>query len=69
MSSPWGRSPELRRCRQGPPRSSISIRAVPVDSWQRTVKVLPLDWVWMMALAASSLAMKMMSSAAGQPAR
>jgi len=30
MSSPWGRPPGFRR-RQGPPRSSTSILAVPVD--------------------------------------
>ena len=41
----------------------------PGDSWQRTVKVLPRDRVCRMALAASSSAMRTMSSAAGQPSR
>jgi hypothetical protein len=38
-------------------------------SWQRTVKVRPRDWVCKMALAASSSAMRMRSSAAGQLCR
>jgi hypothetical protein len=68
MSSPWGRSQGLRG-RQGPPRSSTSIRTCPGLAWQRTVKVLPRDWVWMMALAASSLAIRIVSAAAGEPVR
>jgi tetratricopeptide (TPR) repeat protein len=68
MSSPWGRSPRGRG-RHGPPMSSTSIRAARAESWQRTWKDAPRDRVCRVALAASSLAMRIRSSAAGDASR